>query len=396
MLNTLDLSVDHLFWELRYNPWLVKNLLDNFSRFYSYHDEVKDPVTGKLSPGGLSFCHDQGVSNQFSPFGHSSYELTNLDGCFSHMTAEQLINWILIAASYVAKTADDNWLSQNASTIKACLESLHRRCPNGIVSRDSSRCGTGQEITTYDSLDASLGQSRNNLYLAVKGLAAFEGLCFLLTCLGEEQLSDSAHRACMKAAETIAANMAPEGFIPAVFEPENPGYKSRILPAIEGLVYPLYWSTCLPQGYGQYLKKDFLNESVANAHGKLLQSLRRHTVTLLAAKDAGLNRFADGGIKLSSTSNNSWMSKIALFEHVARELFNLDESGNTRPTQNSELRIQNSSGWEKSDAAHTQWQTEGASALWACSDQIVSGVAVGSKYYPRIVTTILWLQANRP
>ena len=28
MMNTLDLSVDHVFWELDHNPWLVRNLLD--------------------------------------------------------------------------------------------------------------------------------------------------------------------------------------------------------------------------------------------------------------------------------------------------------------------------------------------------------------------------------
>ncbi len=41
MMNTLDLSIDHVFWELKQNPWVVKNLLDNFVRHYSYIDEVK-------------------------------------------------------------------------------------------------------------------------------------------------------------------------------------------------------------------------------------------------------------------------------------------------------------------------------------------------------------------
>ena len=29
MMNTLDLAVDHVFWELEHNPWLVRNLLDD-------------------------------------------------------------------------------------------------------------------------------------------------------------------------------------------------------------------------------------------------------------------------------------------------------------------------------------------------------------------------------
>ena len=47
---------------------------------------------------------------------------------------------------------------------------------DGVMSADFSRCMGGAEITTYDSLDASLGQARNNLYLAVKTWAAYIGL----------------------------------------------------------------------------------------------------------------------------------------------------------------------------------------------------------------------------
>src|SRR5205814_10602132 len=41
MMNTLDLSIDHAFWELEHNPWIVENLLTNFARHYSYTDKVK-------------------------------------------------------------------------------------------------------------------------------------------------------------------------------------------------------------------------------------------------------------------------------------------------------------------------------------------------------------------
>ena len=43
------------------------------------------------------------------------------------------------------------------------------------------------------------------------------------------------------------------------------------------------------------------------------------------------------------------------------------------------------------DQAHVKWVTEGESAYWAMSDQIVNGVAQGSKYYPRCVSMVLWL-----
>ena len=128
MMNTLDLSVDQMFWELDHNPWVVRNLLDNFLKRYSYQDQVKISkapqghagfdaaresnhahVNSTLAPGGISFTHDQGVNNQFSPFGTGGYELKDLAGCFSFMTQEQLCNWVLIAASYIAKTGDVPW-----------------------------------------------------------------------------------------------------------------------------------------------------------------------------------------------------------------------------------------------------------------------------------------------
>jgi hypothetical protein len=46
--------------------------------------------------------------------------------------------------------------------------------------------------------------------------------------------------------------------------------------------------------------------------------------------------------------------------------------------------------FERADAAHVKWQVEG-SAYWACSDQIVSGEGKASRYYPRIITSALWM-----
>jgi hypothetical protein len=366
MMNTLDLSVDHVFWELEQNPWVVRNLLDNFVRHYSYVDRLKaDNSGGKTLPGGISFTHDQGAHNNFSPHGHSSYELPDLDAvCFSYMTAEQLCNWVLTAATYVTQTGDVNWAQQNAHVLIACLDSLRNRGgASGIPEHDSSRCGTGAEITTYDSLDHSLAQTRGNLYMAVKFWASCRGLAEVFNRLGESY-AERASRALMlanRAAQTVLRQTGPDGVIPAVFEPDNAGYHSRILPAVEGLLYPHVWGT------------DIDREDKA-----LLASLKRHTQVLLT-DPARRNLFADGGIKLSSTSNNSWMSKIAIFQHVARAVLRLDENERI-----AELLKQ-------ADAAHVKWQTDG-SGYWACSDQFVSGEAKGSRYYPRIITAALWLR----
>ena len=367
MMNTLDLSVDQMFWELDRNPWVVRNLLDTFVRHYSYVDGLKGPG-GRTLPGGLSFTHDQGAHNNFSPHGHSSYELPELNAvCFSYMTAEQLANWVLMAATYVTSTGDANWARQNGHVLLACLDSLRNRGgDSGIPEFDSTRCGAaGAEITTYDSLDHSLAQTRNNLYMGVKFWASFRGLATVFARLGGPAWLDARGKALAlaeRAAETLCRQAGPDGVIPAVFEPDNTGYHSRILPAAEGLLYPAMWG-----------------EHVASEAPALYAALRKHTLALLADPQRR-NLFADGGIKLSSTSNNSWMSKIALFQHVARVVLKLE----AEPGIADLLAA--------ADAAHVVWQTDG-SGYWACSDQFVSGRAMGSRYYPRVVTAALWMSA---
>jgi xylan 1,4-beta-xylosidase len=358
MMNTLDLSVDQMFWELKQSPWVVRNLLDRFVRHYSYVDEVKDATTGERRAGGISFCHDMGAHNNFSPFGHSSYELPDLTGCFSYMTAEQLCNWVLIAATYVIRTGDRAWMGRNGHVIEACLRSLvNRGGEAGFCLYDSARCGSGSEITTYDSLDHSLAQTRGNLYMAVKTWAAYVGIGRLLG--DEDELTGLARRQAERVVREVVARAGEDGVMPAVFEAGNPGHGSRILPAVEGLLYPFAWGEPIDTG--------------------LREALRRHVVALLKDPERR-NVFADGGIRLSSTSDNSWMSKIAIFQQVARRVLGLEEDAAVR-----ELFV-------RADGAHVKWQTEGESAYWACSDQMVKGVARASRYYPRVITTALWME----
>ncbi len=72
------------------------------------------------------------------------------------------------------------------------------------------------------------------------------------------------------------------------------------------------------------------------------------------------------------------MSKISIFMHVTRKVFQLDAD----PAIAEVFR--------QADAAHVKWQTEGSS-YWACCDQIVSGEGKASRYYPRIITSALWM-----
>ena len=400
MMNTLDLAIDHVFWELDHNPWLVRNLLDNFVRRYSYTDDVKvyksefapsvetvqvdpsqtppPPDEAQLNrpyetrPGGISFCHDMGAHNNFSPQGRSSYELANLTGCFSYMTQEQLCNWILTAGCYVAKTRDVEWLRKNKAVVEACLTSMINRSGDvGFAQFDSTRCAGGQEITTYDSLDHSLAQTRNNVYIAVKSWASYKALGLLFRELGATENQARCAQLAAKVA-AVVCDQAQDGVLPAIFEKSNPGYSSRILPAVEGCAYPLYF---VKTGFaGCTLEQIYASPS----ESRMFEVLREHTRTLLLDSERR-NLFADGGIKLSSTSNNSWMSKIAIFMHVTRRVFHLDAD-----PQIAEV-------FREADAAHVKWQTEGSS-YWACCDQIVSGEGKASRYYPRIITSALWME----
>ena len=367
MMNTLDLTVDMLFFELRFNPWTVRNVLNQFVSRYSYEDEIFSPeAPDTLLPGGISFAHDMGVANHFSPQGYSSYECSGLDRlCFSYMTCEQLTNWVLCAGVYIAKTKDLEFARKHVDVLKRCFDSLLRRdhpdpgSRNGLMSYESSRTKGGGEITTYDSLDHSLGQARDNIYLGGKCWASYVALEFIFNALDDPQLAESCRAAALRCSETLAnAFNESEGFIPAVLDGEN---SSAIIPAAEALVYP--WEMGI---------RDAISEE--GAYGAYISVLKRH---LLGILKPGICLYADGAWKLSSSADNSWMSKICLNQYVVREILGITYEGEDR-----------------ADAAQVQWQVEG-SKFYACSDQFTSGKPIGSLYYPRIVTSLLWMSESR-
>ena len=362
MLNTFDLTVDQVFYEMTLNPWTVRNELDLFTARYSYTDRVHFPGGRNEHSGGLSFTHDMGCCNHFSPPGYSSYERFGLTGCFSHMTHEQLVNWILCAAIYFRGTGDRRWMTSNLPVLKKCLASmLNRDHPedskrNGVMGLDSDRTIDGAEITTYDSLDKSLGQARNNMYIALKGWASYlamESIFMELACPREAARSA---RQARRAADTMTSYLNADGFIPAILgEPCD----ARIIPAIEGLVFP--W---------------VLNQRTVLAergpYGALIKALKTHFATVF---QAGVCIYPDNGWKLSSSADNSWLSKIYLCQFVARKI----------------LGVKTPATGIAADEAHRAWLLKSENLYFAWSDQMSSGVAMGSKYYPRGVTSVLWL-----
>lgn len=365
MMNTFDLTADQLFFEMVMNPWTVRNELDMYADRFSYRDAARFPGDETEHPGGLSFTHDMGVANSISPPGHSAYELGGKDGCFSYMTHEELVNWICCATVYAEGSGDEAWTRSKLTIFEDCFQSmLNRDHPdpskrNGVMSLDSSRTLGGAEITTYDSLDASLGQARNNLYLAVKSWAAYVALQHLFARLDLSDRAELAGEQARRCAATLVSHVREDegGYIPAVL---GEGVESRIIPAIEGLVFPRY------AGCPEALDPE-------GRFADMLKALKQHFETVLVP-DVCL--FEDGGWKISSTSENSWLSKIYLCQFVARQVLGLPWDVEGRAA----------------DAAHVKWLTHPELSYWAWSDQIVAGKIQASKYYPRGVTCVLWLE----
>ena len=362
MMNTFDLTVDQVFFEMKLNPWTVRNELDLFTSRYSYRDRVHFPGGANDHPGGRSFTHDMGCRNHFSDPGYSSYERFGLTGCFSHMTHEQLVNWILCAAVYYQGTGDRRWMTAKLPVLRDCLRSMMNRdnpspaARNGVMGLDSDRTLDGAEITTYDSLDASLGQSRNNVYIAVKGWASYVAMESLFTTFGMEREAGMAGDQALRAASTIASHLNAAGYIPAIMAE---ACDSQIIPAIEGLVFPYVL------GHGAALRE-------TGPYGGLIKALKTHFATVFRK---GACIYEDNGWKLSSSADNSWLSKIYLCQFVARKV----------------LGFRNPATGRDADEAHRSWLLRPENVYYAWSDQMRSGTAMGSKYYPRGVTSILWL-----
>lgn len=347
MMNTFDLLIDHIFFDFRYHSWVVRNQLERFANEYSYHDDL-----------GISFAHDQGVQRVFTPKGSSSYEIPNISGCFSFMTQEELCNWILAAAMYVQQSGDHSFARDHEGVIRACLNSMVRRdgeARDGIMDVDSDRCGTGAEITTYDSLDGSLGQARRNLYVAVKCMAAYVALGHLFTSLGSQYETQRglALEQAELCAQTLSGYQSANECFPAIIKEDN---ETFIIPLVEGLIYPHY---C---GMGSWVNQ---SESIR----RLTDQLKEHIAKVIVP---GRCLFDDGGWRLSASSTNSWVSKIFLCQHIVGETLGM------------------SIEMDAADSAHESWWKVGCPSNPGI-DQIFAGTQDERGFhYPRAVTNTLW------
>jgi hypothetical protein len=362
MMNTLDLTVDMAFFEARTHPWLLRNVLDASADEYSYTDTLHTPDGQAGLNGGVSFTHDHGARNVFSREGYSHYEAASHPDCFSYMTCEELLNWVLCAGIYYRATEDVTWLGRRASLLDDCLTSLRNRDNpdagkrDGIMGLDSDRCGDQSEITTYDSLDPSLGQARNNAYMGLKCWAGYLVLEWLLdqahpTTSGR---AAEARQGAQLAANTLTAAFREDlGYIPAILEGRD---ESPIIPLIEALVYP-----------HQVGLTDAVDPK--GPFGELIDVLSKHLRAVLVE---GRCLFADGGWKLSGNNDNSWMSKIFVNQFVSERILGFAPDA-------------------RADEAHDHWWRVGCAGQ-SVVDQVVAGQSPGAgSTYPRTVSCILWV-----
>ncbi len=282
-VNTLDLAVDQLFLELRQNPWTVRNELDGYLERHSRRDEA-----------GLAFTHDMGAFPRFSPPGTSAYE----DDVWT--TGEELTDWTLAALAYVAQTGDEAWARAHLGALEQCLESLLARSPDGLP--------VGSDITTYDSLGPSLRQAQRSSYLAGKQWAAYVCLAAFLAARGREAPARRAAAQARLVADRLVDAAEETGYLPALVTANgHTGARARVIPVVEGLVYPLF------AGAADALDPD-------GRYGGYVRMLREHLHDVLAS---GACRFRDGGWKLSSAHDDTLPGKVFLCQFVARQILGL-------------------------------------------------------------------------
>lgn len=366
--NTLDLAADHLPWELWFQPWVVRNIMDLFISRYSYNDQLRFPGEEEFKhPGGLAFCHDQGNYTAYSPAGRSGYEMTDTRH-YCHMTTEQVLNGIYGITSYWLTQNDADTRSRWHPVLEALMTSLeNRQSPDpenrkGLLLGESSRCGPGgHEITTYDCHDPSLSSARGNLYIHVKLWCSAILIEACAQQAGDDALAGRAQTLALAAADNLVQQFdAERKAFPSNFL--EPG-ESWLIAAIEPLAVP---SFC---GLLDQMK----------SYDTLLTQLTEHTRSCMQP-----GRTLDpttGGPRLSSASNNSWPSKTILCFAAAEQVLGIDVGREYAPAL-EEIR-----GWMQQAAARR-----------TLSDQIhVSDrKAHSGSYYPRMVTSSLWLCPQAP
>ncbi len=363
MINTLDLAADHSLFEMRHHPWTIRNVLDLYVERYSYVDQLRFEGSDQLHPGGLAFNHDMGACCVFAPPACSAYELAGTSGCFSYMSTEEMLNWVLCAGLYIESSKDMAWAHKALPTLEGCFASMLARDHydplqrRGILRGDSSRCEDGREITTYDCLDPSLGQASGNTYISGKAFSALLILQHLFAVLGRAELSEAAHKQARMTAAAVIGSVQADGRIPALMTGDQ---GAIILPVVEGLVYPWF--------AGCQASLDLNGE-----YADYFRALQRHIKDHVLQKSGCI--FEDGGWRITTHNDNTFPAKVYVCQFAIRTILQLDLK---------EIDSQ-------ADVAHALWQLHPEHSYNCWTEQVKKGVAFAAKYYPRGVSSNIWL-----
>lgn len=358
--NTLDLAVDQLPFELAQHPSVARNVIEGFIRRYSYTDSLTfEQDTEPTRPGGISFTHDQGNYTSYSPEGFSGYEAPDRCGVYAYMTTEQLLNGVFCSAAVAISGGDPAWAARHGELARRLLSSIENRehfepsLRDGILRGQSSRAGRGAEVTTYDALDHALQKSRGSIYIVVKTWCAGLLLENWLSLCGDAQGADRAKALADRVARTLAR----------AFDKEKTAFPANLLEEGESLVLAALDPLAVPLSCGL--------ASALKRYPEVLNLLHSHARSCL--QTGVCVEPGNGGIRLSSTSSNSWPSKLALCMATLEWLEEIHASrGNIRATP-----------------VLAQWM-QGFASDTTLADQIdvSSSKVLGGVYYPRLVT--LW------
>jgi hypothetical protein len=370
-INTFDLTVDHAFYDSYMYPWALRNVLDTYSGAingagYTFNHPLYDAGTGAIvSTNGFSFHHDMGSGGTSLAPGTdpTSYEST-----YSYMGQEELQNWILCAGLYWSHSGNDAWLTNNAALLQTCLTSMLLRDDTNAATRDGittyiNKRGSTPEISTYDALDPSLKSPRLNGMTTVKSWAAYVAMQAMFNRIGDTADAATCQNMAMACARSITnawnTYSGSLGYIPAFLDGSNP---SAIIPMVEGLAVPTQMGLTNAM------------DRTGGPYAAMLQALSNHMSAVLIS-----GRCLDatsGGWKLSSANVNTWQSKVYLCQYVTENV----------------LGISNSNVDGMVDQIHATFEmTEAPYQGW--SDQLQStgsGSPLGSRHYPRGVTSALW------
>ena len=236
--------------------------------------------------------------------------MPNLTGGYSYMTSEELLNGIYLLASYAIVSDDEPWSRTRLATATELLDSLEARDHvdpakrTGILKAESSICGpAGREITTYDSLDASLKPAHGSLVLAIKTWCATLMLTAYFQQHNDEAAAQRTYNFSHLTATAIAAafDEATQSFPANLFTKSD----ARILALFEPMAVPAYCN--LKHYFAEF--PDLMTKLKAHAQTCLRPGICLDSTT--------------GGMKLSSTSPITYPSKIALVIWVLENILDI-------------------------------------------------------------------------